>query len=346
MTTPHGRRPNVDLPDIDDAPWATGRPQPAIRGLADAGMLHGHLLDLGCGTGENALLAAEAGARVVGVDIDDAALAAAASTADARGLRASFRHLSVVDLDTLDEPRFDVFLDSLLFHALPDLARTAYVSHVTALAAPKARLFILAYAEAQSDVPHGLEPSGASAWFEPRWNVEHAAPTKVETRRHASGAAGWLYTLKLQETGAGMRTTGRAMTTRGRRYLDQMIGHLATLPDQQAAAAVPGPSHHGRRSHRGAGHGHQEPGHSMPAVLEIRPSDDLAAMVVFDCGTCEIRVSPDSLTLEVSAADNLDVDRLRTMLTDRLETIGRRDALLVEWDSTKPPSPSGRRGTQ
>jgi hypothetical protein len=46
------------------APWDIGRPQPAFARLADQAPLTGRLLDAGCGTGENALLAASRGADV------------------------------------------------------------------------------------------------------------------------------------------------------------------------------------------------------------------------------------------------------------------------------------------
>jgi SAM-dependent methyltransferase len=42
-------------------PWDIGRPQPAFVRLADAGDLRGRVLDVGCGTGEHALLAAVRG---------------------------------------------------------------------------------------------------------------------------------------------------------------------------------------------------------------------------------------------------------------------------------------------
>ena len=35
------------------APWDTGGPQPAIVKLAEAGLVRGNVLDVGCGRGEN-----------------------------------------------------------------------------------------------------------------------------------------------------------------------------------------------------------------------------------------------------------------------------------------------------
>ena len=49
-------------------PWDIGRPQPAFVRLADDGTLRGRVLDVGCGTGEHALMAATLGFEAVGVD--------------------------------------------------------------------------------------------------------------------------------------------------------------------------------------------------------------------------------------------------------------------------------------
>jgi hypothetical protein len=35
------------------APWDIGRPQEAFVRLADSGQVHGSVLDVGCGTGDN-----------------------------------------------------------------------------------------------------------------------------------------------------------------------------------------------------------------------------------------------------------------------------------------------------
>src|SRR5260221_14008529 len=72
------------------APWDIGRPQPAFVRLADEGRLTGRLLDAGCGTGENALLAAGRGADVTGIDVAPTAIARARAKAAERGLTPRF----------------------------------------------------------------------------------------------------------------------------------------------------------------------------------------------------------------------------------------------------------------
>ncbi len=49
-------------------PWDIGRPQPAIVRLAEAGQIRGSVLDVGCGTGENALYLAARGHECWGID--------------------------------------------------------------------------------------------------------------------------------------------------------------------------------------------------------------------------------------------------------------------------------------
>jgi 2-polyprenyl-3-methyl-5-hydroxy-6-metoxy-1,4-benzoquinol methylase len=49
-------------------PWDLGRPQPAFLELAKQGALAGRVLDVGCGTGEHALMAAARGFDATGID--------------------------------------------------------------------------------------------------------------------------------------------------------------------------------------------------------------------------------------------------------------------------------------
>ena len=83
------------------APWDTGRPQPAFVRLADEGRLTGRLLDAGCDTGENALLAASRGADVTGIDVAPTAIARARAKGSERGLTARFEVADALDLGRL-----------------------------------------------------------------------------------------------------------------------------------------------------------------------------------------------------------------------------------------------------
>src|SRR5439155_4357581 len=79
-------------------PWDIGRPQPAFVRLADAGEIAEPVLDCGCGTGEHALMIAERGMEVVGVDFAPAAIDEARRKAAERGLSVDFQVADALDL--------------------------------------------------------------------------------------------------------------------------------------------------------------------------------------------------------------------------------------------------------
>ena len=93
------------------APWDIGRPQPAIVRLAAQGGFAGTVLDVGCGTGDNALHLAALGLSVLGVDVAETALAIARQKADDRGLQVEFIAADAFHLDRLGR-RFDSVLDA------------------------------------------------------------------------------------------------------------------------------------------------------------------------------------------------------------------------------------------
>ena len=80
---------------VGTPPWDIGRPQPAFLALADAGALQGKVLDVGCGTGEHTLMAVERGLEATGVDLAEAAIAAAAASSRPASL-AAWRTMSVM----------------------------------------------------------------------------------------------------------------------------------------------------------------------------------------------------------------------------------------------------------
>ena len=71
-------------------PWDIGRPQQEFVRLEEAGEIQGSVLDIGCGTGENALYLAGLGHDVWGIDSAPLAIEKAKAKARKRGLKATF----------------------------------------------------------------------------------------------------------------------------------------------------------------------------------------------------------------------------------------------------------------
>jgi SAM-dependent methyltransferase len=135
------------------APWEIGRPQPEIVGLAETGRIVGSVLDVGCGTGENALHLAARGHAVMGLDGSETAIARAREKAAARGLRgAQFHVWDALELRRLRKS-FDTVIDSGLFHVFTDEQRRPYAQALAEVTAPGSDLWILCWSDEEPPGP-------------------------------------------------------------------------------------------------------------------------------------------------------------------------------------------------
>ena len=103
----------------------------------------------------------------------------------------------------------------------------------------------------------------------------------------------------------------RIPTERASRYLTQLCQHLNQISSRPRHR---GPSHSGR-----------------PPQLRRVEYDDSHGLIEFASGTCTLRATSNELTIDLAAADANDLQQLEQLLFARLETIGRRDNLLVTW---------------
>jgi SAM-dependent methyltransferase len=198
------RRPeDFDALYAGTPPWDIGRPQPAFLALAEAGQLRGRVLDVGCGTGEHALLAAGLGLEATGVDVAAAAIAAAEAKAARRGLAARFLVWNALALAALGE-RFETVLDSGLFHVLDDDDRAAYVASLAAATRPGGRCHLLCFSDRQPGIfgPRRVSRDELRAAFAGAWRVEAIEPATIETVGGGSNQA-WLATMTRREATGG-----------------------------------------------------------------------------------------------------------------------------------------------
>jgi SAM-dependent methyltransferase len=174
-------------------PWDIGRPQPVFRALADRGCLVGRVLDVGCGTGEHALMAAALGLDATGVDAASTAVTIARRKAIERELSASFITWDALELAGLGES-FDTVLDCGLFHVFDDLDRPLFVDALRASMPVGAMYYMLCFSHLEPGDwgPRRIQQDEIRASFSEGWRVEEMEPANIEITLEPGSARAWL----------------------------------------------------------------------------------------------------------------------------------------------------------
>ncbi|MQY09997.1 hypothetical protein SRB5_01010 [Streptomyces sp. RB5] len=129
-------------------PWDTGVTPPELVALVEGpgALSPGRALELGCGTGTNAVYLGQRGWEVEAVDLVDGAVDLARQKAAEAGVAVRVLHGDATRLDELDVPGpFDLFFDLSCFCGIPLHRRDAYAAGLTERAAPGARLLMFGY---------------------------------------------------------------------------------------------------------------------------------------------------------------------------------------------------------
>jgi len=174
-------------------PWDIGHAQPAFQRLADASTFTGHVLDVGCGTGEHALMAAQVGLDATGIDSAPTAIERAQAKAAERGLVACFVVGDALDLEQLDA-QFNTVLDCGFFHVLDAEARVQFLPSLAAVMSPGARYYMLAFSDRMPGDfgPRRLTEAEIRATFVDGWRVVSIDPAPLETTMEIPGNFAWL----------------------------------------------------------------------------------------------------------------------------------------------------------
>jgi SAM-dependent methyltransferase len=181
------------------APWDIGRPQPAFVRLADSGLLRGRVLDVGCGTGEHALLAAARGADAVGVDFASRAIERARGKAAERGVTARFEVADALSLADLGLT-FDTVTDCGLFHLFGDDDRPRYVASLASVLRVGGHLYLMCFSDRQPGDfgPRRVREDELRAAFGGGWTVASITADALEVNPGLGTAAvqAWLASIE------------------------------------------------------------------------------------------------------------------------------------------------------
>jgi SAM-dependent methyltransferase len=167
----------------DVAPWDIGHPQPVWVHLVDTEAIRAPVLDSGCGTGEHALLLAERGFDVLGVDLSPIAIDRARQKAERRGVMAEFAVGDVLRLQDLGR-RFATVIDSAVFHVFDDPDRARYVASLASVVEPGGILHLLVFSDRVPGTagPRRVSQAEIRDAFADGWQVERIDDAYIEVR--------------------------------------------------------------------------------------------------------------------------------------------------------------------
>ncbi len=174
-------------------PWDIGHPQPAFLALARSGALTGRVLDVGCGTGEHALMAAKLGLDATGIDFSPRAIRLAEQKAQERGLDARFFVADALELESSSD-KYDTVLDCGLFHVFDDRDRARFVKSLTATVEADGRYFMLCFSDQQPGDwgPRRVSRAEIQSSFTDGWRIDSIEKSLIEITIDPEGACAWL----------------------------------------------------------------------------------------------------------------------------------------------------------
>jgi SAM-dependent methyltransferase len=177
-------------------PWDIGRPQPEVVKLADDGEFVGDVLDLGCGTGENALFLASRGLRVMGLDGSPSAIDRARAKAAERGLPAAFLVADALDLGKIRR-RVETALDCGLFHTLDPGDRRRYAESLCEVLSPGGTLHLLCFSDEEppGPGPHRISEGELRDAFRSIFAITRLRGGRFDSLADPGGRRAWVATL-------------------------------------------------------------------------------------------------------------------------------------------------------
>lgn len=176
-----------------DTPWDMRIPSRELTRVLDDGLIRGRTaLELGCGTGTNAVLLAERGFQVTAVDGAPLAIERARQLAQFNGVAVDFMEGDVCVLPDL-EKTFDFLFDRGCFHCVRLVNAAGYLETVRRCTHPGSQFLVLTgnANETREGGPPRLHEQELRADFEPLFEVLDLRPFRFDDPDGPTGPLGW-----------------------------------------------------------------------------------------------------------------------------------------------------------
>ena len=162
--------------------------------LERAGRIGTPVLDVGCGTGENALYLAQQGHEAWGVDASPRAIKKAKAKSEHRGIPVTFLVADALELGRLGRT-FETVIDSGLFHIFSDPERVRFLDSLASVLHRGGSYFMISFCDqepADWGGPRRVTQEEIRAAFREGWKVESIQLAKFATNIHRDGGLAWL----------------------------------------------------------------------------------------------------------------------------------------------------------
>lgn len=168
-------------------PWDYGKPYEQLVDFVNENSPC-HALDVGCGTGTDAIFLAQNGFNVSAIDVSEEAIKIAKSKAEKAGVIVDFMVADALDMPFEDET-FEFVNDNGCFHQLSKSSWKIFVKEVARVMKPKARYLMKCFSDKEPPnpkLPHRLSKETIRQYFSENFNILHIKPIIIEGRVHGN----------------------------------------------------------------------------------------------------------------------------------------------------------------